>query len=78
MGSDWEFRKLALINDIVLQVTITRKTCTNFSGCRQDTFGTLVLYCSVNVYVDMQQNCLELQKNSVFRDLGWGKLWNRK
>jgi hypothetical protein len=54
--------KLALINDIVLWVRVRRKTCTNFSDCRQDTFGTLILYRSVTVYFDVQQNCLELQK----------------
>jgi hypothetical protein len=40
----------------------------NFLDPRQDTFGNLVLYRSVTFYFDVQQNCLELQKNSVFSD----------
>ena len=38
------------------------KTCTNFSDLRQDTFGTLILHCLVTVYLNGQQNCLELQE----------------
>ena len=53
---------MALINDIVLRVTVRRKTCTNFSDRHQDTFGTLILYRSVTVFFDVQQNRLELQK----------------
>jgi hypothetical protein len=41
---------------------VRRKTLTNFSNHRQDPFGTLVLYRSVTVYFDVQQNCLGLQK----------------
>lgn len=36
-----------------------------FSDHCQDTFGSLgslVLYCSVSIYFDVQQNCPELQK----------------